>query len=487
MKQFLLKEKAATITWVIYLIITFIAVLFHEPNRDEAQAWLIVRDLDIGEIFSQLSVKGHPGLWYLIILPFAKLGFPYLTMHLIHWLIMAIAVGIFLVKAPINFYTKLFFVFSYYILFEYTIIARNYGLTVLILFLIAAFYNYRFTSPYKYALLILLLLNCNVHSIGAGIALLIVYIAEVKKEGLISKLKFPILIIVAGLIASIIQLIPSAHLSHDVTIHADYLPLLNINSIWVTTTGIQNAFIPITPEYEELKVALFFTFVFILFLFNFYKTKQVFTFLLISSLWLFYIFSTKLSGSWRHEGLLLVFIVFSIWINSCYQNNNRQEELRFKIDNFLKIFLTLALCINTIFGLNTIKKEIQNNFSGTKELANFIINNHLENNEIACYRSWRASGISPYLPKTHLWFIDRQEYGTYFILDDVFQKKGDSLTEEEVLSITKSKYKEVLLLLNEPLLKLNDSSFNSVLLFNNKKMIWGTDDEIFYLYKIKFN
>ena len=29
----------------------------------------------------------------------------------------------------------------------------------------------------------LLLLNCNVHSIGAGIALLIVYIAEVKKEG----------------------------------------------------------------------------------------------------------------------------------------------------------------------------------------------------------------------------------------------------------------------------------------------------------------
>lgn len=487
MKQFLLKEKIPTVTWIIYLTITFVAVLFHEANRDEAQAWLIVRDLNIEEIFSQLSVKGHPGLWYLILLPFAKSGFPYITMHLIHWLIMASAVGIFLYKAPVHFITKVFFVFSYFILFEYTIVARNYGLTVLILFLIAAFYKNRFTSPYKYALLIVLLLNCNVHSIGAGIALLIVYVAEIKKDALIRKLKFPIIIIVSGLIAAVIQLIPSAHLPHDVTIHSEYIPLLNINSIWVTTTGIQNAFIPITPEYEELKVALFFTFVFVLFLYSFYKTKQVFTFLLISSFWLFYIFSVKLSGSWRHEGLLLIFIIFSIWINSFYQNSSEPVDLRYKIDNFLKIFLTLALSINTVFGLSTIKKEIQNNFSGTKELAHFIIHNHLENNDIACYRSWRASGISPYLPNAHLWFIDREEYGTYFILDSVFQQKGDALSEEEILATTKRKYKEVLLLLNGPLLKVNDSSFYATLLFNTKKMDWGTDDEIFYLYKIKFN
>ena len=157
--------------WFIYSLLTLIAVLNHEPNRDEAQVWLIVRDLNISQIFSQINTEGHPCLWYLIVLPFAKLGCPYITMQLVHWLIAMITTGLFLFKAPLNKTIKLLFVFSYFMLFQYSVVGRNYCIVILFLFLIATVYQSRFTKPYMYALLIVGLYNTHVLAFGGAFAL----------------------------------------------------------------------------------------------------------------------------------------------------------------------------------------------------------------------------------------------------------------------------------------------------------------------------
>ena len=62
---------------LIYIIFTLIITLHHEPWRDEAQSWLIAKNLNILEIINQMKYEGHPCLWHLILLPFAKLNFPY--------------------------------------------------------------------------------------------------------------------------------------------------------------------------------------------------------------------------------------------------------------------------------------------------------------------------------------------------------------------------------------------------------------------------
>jgi hypothetical protein len=147
----------------------------------------------------------------------------------------------------------------------------------------------------------------------------------------------------------------------------------------------------------------------------------------------------------------------------------------------------MCLFVNVIYGLSTIRKEYNYQYSGAKAMSDYILNNNLQSNEIACYRSWRATAVAPYLPQTKFWFSDRGEYGSFFKLDSIFDKDGNSLSDVEVIKRTKQKYnKEALLLLNYPLSIIPNSSFNYQLLFQNEKLTWGTDDENFLLYKLVF-
>ena len=83
-KNYIKENKKDLIIILIYAIITFIVtIFFHEKWRDEAQAWLLARDLNPIELFKQMKYEGHPPLWHLILMPFAKLGFPYMTINII--------------------------------------------------------------------------------------------------------------------------------------------------------------------------------------------------------------------------------------------------------------------------------------------------------------------------------------------------------------------------------------------------------------------
>jgi hypothetical protein len=261
-----------------------------------------------------------------------------------------------------------------------------------------------------------------------------------------------------------------------------------MDCIWNILTGIQNSFIPIHAEYEELKVALVFSLFFILLLIIHFKKIYPFIFLFISCSWLFYIFCTKLSGSWRHEGLILVFSFFSLWLATFYADRYAflKEKAFDKLKTIYEGFLMICLVTSVVFGLSCLRKEFRYDFSGSQKTAEYILKNNLQNKEIACYPSWRASAISPYLPKTKLWFIERKEYGSYFILDSVFKKDGNDLSQEEVLTRVQKKYPAgTLLLLNEPLSIMEQEQFTSKLLFRNKEFIWGANDETFFLYEVK--
>lgn len=108
------KNKLNIFITIIYAVITFIiTIIFHEKWRDEAQAWLLARDLNINDLINQMSYEGHPPLWHLILMPFAKLGFPYITESIISWAIMCITTWLILTKSPFKKVTQILILASY--------------------------------------------------------------------------------------------------------------------------------------------------------------------------------------------------------------------------------------------------------------------------------------------------------------------------------------------------------------------------------------
>ncbi|MEK6614916.1 MAG: hypothetical protein AABZ32_02220 [Bacteroidota bacterium] len=477
------------ISYVIYCSITFFGIVFHEPGRDEAQFWLMARDMNLPDMFSYLSVKGHPGLWHFLLFPLVKTGMPYFSMSVLHWLIGAGAVYLFLFYSPFSKTMKVLFVFSYYMVFLYIIEARNYNLTIAILFLIASVYNQRYNHRMLFSLLVFLLFNSNIHSFGAASALVFIYVMDANASGKIKQAAVPAFIMIVGAVLAFIQVLPSEHLHPNALIKTHILPPLNIDSIWTILTGIQHAFIPVLPEYEELKVTLLFLFFFLLLFILFLQKKSVFIFLMLSSLWLFYIFSAKYSAEWRHSGLLLIFIVFALWIDSFYRpakNQYSERMIRYLnfsfIESAFKLFLGFCLAINVVFGLRSLQKEFLYSYSGAQETAKFIHTHFPAGTDIACYRSWRAAALSPYIPDINLWYVDREEYGSY----DLYKKYEYHLSEQIIFDRINKKYrcgKPLLLLLNDSLPTEEIIKYNARLIFRNETLVWDTDEK-FLLYEI---
>ena len=163
MKKFIKENKIELIIMLSYMIITFIiSIFFHEKWRDEAQAWLMARDLNLIDLLKQMKYEGHPVLWQLILMPFAKLGFPYITQSIISLLFMWIFAWIIIKKSPFPTFIKAGILFSLPIIYLYPVISRNYSLIPLALSIIAILYKYRNEKIIQYNLAILFLAYTHV-------------------------------------------------------------------------------------------------------------------------------------------------------------------------------------------------------------------------------------------------------------------------------------------------------------------------------------
>jgi hypothetical protein len=150
---------AATIPW-------------HEPFADEAQAWQLARTFSLPELFqTYIRYEAAPGLWHFLLWIFIRLHVSYSGLHWICGAIATLAAAVLLFKAPFPRYLRLSLPFTYYLLFQYAVVARNYVLAPLLMFLIAACWR---KSPLIVAVLLGLLANVSLHAatISGGFAIL---------------------------------------------------------------------------------------------------------------------------------------------------------------------------------------------------------------------------------------------------------------------------------------------------------------------------
>lgn len=150
--------------WSGWFALALVGVLHHEKWADEAQSWLLARDLDLGTLwFKELRYEGSPGLWHSI-LWFAQrvLHIPYAGLGGIGLFFAASGVAVILWRAPFPKLLVWLLPFSYFILYQYGVLARPYTLLALLAFGSAILFKDE-RHPGRITIVLALLANLSVH------------------------------------------------------------------------------------------------------------------------------------------------------------------------------------------------------------------------------------------------------------------------------------------------------------------------------------
>lgn len=150
-------KQSKFIEWLIfaaYAVLLIVIACFHEPWYDEAEAWQMARGASIHDLLFYIPhYEGHPSLWYLILAIPAKLGVPYeFGLKSVAILAALIYGWLFLFKSPFPKLVRYSLPFHYFFFYQYGIISRPYGLSVLCLLLMAMAFKTRNEKPWRFIL-----------------------------------------------------------------------------------------------------------------------------------------------------------------------------------------------------------------------------------------------------------------------------------------------------------------------------------------------
>jgi len=472
-----------SISLLLYGSLSFIWLWMHEPWRDEAQAWLIVRDLDIYGIIKQMVWEGTPALWHMLIFPTVKLGLPYFCMFILHWIIAIVIAWLLLFKLNLSNYIKIGLLFSYFLMFEYVLVARNYSISILLLIIIASLYGSRFKKPVLFSILILLLFNTNIHSFGAATALSIIYLWELCKS---IKVRIHYLIaltiMITGAVLVFLQIFPVNSLEQNAIIEKS---AFNFYSIFI---AIRNGFL---PGYDlNFLFSFIFSLLLLLFLIRALVRPKIFVILFLSVGWLLFILGTIHLGGLRHHGFVLIFIIFSFSLEKYYEIeplNISFCRINLNILNKLSsIILVLCLFLSIIQSIKAYYNELKFSYSGSKEAAEFVKTYIPVEQLIIVHRSYSCCSLLPYLDDYKFWYADSEEFGTFLIWDMKFKENAYTLSNSEVIERADKNFSNStvkILILTKPIIGSKLDEYE--LIYTTQKKVFCKKDEQFYIYQEK--
>ncbi|MCR5250462.1 MAG: hypothetical protein K6E50_07650 [Lachnospiraceae bacterium] len=152
----------ALLLTIAYAAVHLFLITKHEIWRDEAYVWGFVENAPLSALGTELSRVGHPVLWFAWLFPFVKGGLPFSLMGIASLIPMTAAVAIVLWAKDLPFLAKLAVLASPVFLYFNAVIARPYALSVLFFALLAVFWKDRLSHPFRYCLVIALLLQTHV-------------------------------------------------------------------------------------------------------------------------------------------------------------------------------------------------------------------------------------------------------------------------------------------------------------------------------------
>lgn len=407
---------------ILYCAFCVIMACHHEFWRDEAQAWCLVRDNSFLGVWQHLKAEGHPILWFAVLFPFAHLGMPIETLSVICIVFMEMAAFLLLMYAPFSIWMKLLLMFSSVMLYYNTTICRIYSLVILLLYAIAVCYKKRMEKPWRYMILIALLLQSHIIMAGLAIVLMVCYLfeclginsAERRKENWLAML-CPLL----SIMLLFMELSGGGQMSYvELAKNICSVPLNSLQRFMEQFSfGVGE-----TIGYT-LSAGQFYIILSIFFMLAVVHLKSYWREILIISGGMggqIFIAAFIYGFIRQREIILLATMIFGYWICSIrrqeiidIQENGKKEIFQQILEKIAVAILAVMLLLSFRPAKDAIYEDYTRSFSGAKEVAEFIIKNLPADAVIVSNASGNCSAISGYEPKIKLWDVTTKKYYSY--------------------------------------------------------------------------
>ena len=411
---------ARRLAFVCYCGLLAVNVCVHTLWADEADLWVMARETNLHDFVRYFAAAGHPPLWFAVIFPFARLGFPAVAMQVVN---AGIAVGVawlLFFRSPFSTWLCVTFMFSMYMAFQYAVVARGYMLMILLLLLLAVSYRQRFERPWRYSVLLGLLFASEAFVFAPVAALGVWYAVECWRRDDRSRFRAPLLTAVVLALVAAASLLPFDGLGtmdgrYRSTHHFYGAFGVNVRRAFFSVVGWRNEFgvsksSAWRPFIENAELTLGYLWVGL-------GLAVVWpsAWLGMALCWIagFYgLFTFIYHGESWHAGLMPVFLLWTLWL---YRETHGAPRSRWqaRAGQVLAVGLLLSFGIGDCLEALVVFDTWQLPYSGGKDMARYLRQVY-PNEVVASSVCFQTASVAAYLPAgTQFWIAGEGQLRSY--------------------------------------------------------------------------
>ena len=372
--------RRSLFSWSILLCwigCVIVVSMYHELWRDEVRALSVALTPEsLWGLPAALKNEGHPLLWYLIL----RLGYWFFQTPLILKIasisIASASALLFFRFSPFPVWLKLLFLGTILPAYEYSVMCRNYGISMLLLFAFAALYSRRNEKVLLLALILVALAHTNVHSTICVCFLAGYWFYEDLVLGCSQRsrrdnlaLFSSIILVVIGVVSAIIVVLPD---ENSIVLESKAITIQKIlEECWLAIqhpgAKYETIFIGVPLLLRDILIWFFFLGLFI--------RPCVAIMFLAGSTALSLFFSIGYSGSLRHQGILFIFLVTIYWI--VFLHHSAKKSVVLSVIHKSVVFVVLPLVFIAQIGLSykKISRDLTQEMSSSSAFGEFITAN----------------------------------------------------------------------------------------------------------------
>ncbi len=417
---------------------------------DESHHWLVAREShSLSDLIINYQYDGHPSLWLMIMYLGSSITDNPMCIQYIHGSITLLAVALLLFKSPLPRIFVIAFIFSYFPLYEYGVLARNYGLLMLFAFCLPVAYQQQYNWRWLPWLILGLIANTHLFGLIFTLAYLCIYLGKTlwdhTESKPISRLGLLIYSLLCGL--SLYFIIPPgdhpssaiSFFSFDFDRLADALmiffkalvPIPDFTSDFFWNTNLLTTHLKFLIAPFALLSWLF------PFIFKWEKKWLLSVWYLTAFLICSFQYFTTLNSGVRYGGILIITLIVLKWIDSLHHTSTFSAHPRLR-RLISKVFIAILILVQSVSAIYHLYQDIRLPFSNTKSVHTYIKDNSLDAIPVVSNAYCNCISYNNYTPRP-IYFLNVAEsmhFCHWKLLDKV---RSPNQQYDLSISITKSK------------------------------------------------